>query len=135
MPENAPNEPSDTAGDEWGVPLDPYGGPDEPDPDFAPARNSRFHGNCGTCGGNGSISLLVAEDPWTVEEVTCFACGGLGSAEAEKLCVSCRGERWLEDESGTLTDCPDCGGSGYSVECPYDRPENYYWSDPWTRKE
>jgi hypothetical protein len=63
------------------------------------------------------IPVLLATDPWTVEEVRCFACGGSGEAEAEALCTSCHGER-----------CPDCGGSGYSVDCPYNPPEDYYWS-------
>ena len=106
--------------------IDPYGGPDtdEPDPDFDPAGNSRFHGSCGTCGGRLTITVLLATEPWTVEEVTCFACGGSGGAEDEALCTSCHGAR-----------CPDCGRSGYSVDCPYDPPDAYYWSDPWTPKE
>jgi hypothetical protein len=70
------------------------------------------------------IPVLLATDPWRVEEVGCFACGGSGGAKDEALCTSCRGDG-----------CPDCGDSGYSVECPYDPPEDYYWSDPWTPRD
>lgn len=109
--------------------LDPFGGPDEPDPDFFPAGNARHHGDCGTCGGKHRIPVVDPgdeDDPtnWDEpEEVTCFACGGTGRAADEKLCASCRGEG-----------CADCSETGYSVECPHEPPETYWWSDPWIVK-
>lgn len=98
-----------------------------------PAENSRFHGHCGTCGGNGTIRVVDRgddEDPslWEdPDEVTCFACGGTGRASDEAVCEVCHG-------TDGPWDCKACGGTGLRVESPYDLPENYWWSDPWTTK-
>ena len=110
--------------DDLGELLDPYGGdPDEPDPDFDPAGNSRYHGYCGTCGGDGELLVQEGEDADQADYVTCFACGGSGQSEDEKLCSSCRGEG-----------CPVCGDSGYTVEVPYDPPADYP-TEAWTPKQ
>jgi hypothetical protein len=94
---------------------------EEPDPDFAPEANARYHGYCGTCGGNEQILVPVGDEPDQTEYLTCFACNGSGKAEDEKLCLPCRGDG-----------CPDCGGSGYCVPCLYEAPVGYRWTDPWT---
>lgn len=106
----------------FGESLDPWGGPDAPDPDADPAGHNRYHGYCGTCSG-GELLVQSGDDPEDTTYVTCFACGGSGQAEDEKLCPFCCGYG-----------CAECGESGYSVDCPYDPPLAFYWTDPWTRK-
>lgn len=93
---------------------------DEPDPDDVPWY-ARYRGHCGTCAGNQKLQVLMedAELIW----VTCFACGGTGRAEDEKLCLACKGKR-----------CNGCGRTGLAVDVPYDEPDAYWLSDPWTSK-
>jgi hypothetical protein len=104
--------------------IDPWHQPDpaEPDPDFAPRLNARFHGHCGTCGGNEDIQVVIEPNGDPVWE-TCFGCGGTGLAKDEKLCCLCSGDG-----------CEECGRTGLAVEVPYDEPDAYVWSDPWTWK-
>lgn len=106
----------------FGETIDPLGGdPNEPDPDVDPAGNNRYHGHCGTCNGG---QLYVQHGDKTEWE-TCFACAGSGDAKDEQLCKQCKGNG---------QDCAACDGTGYAVPCPYDPPEAYYWTDPWTVK-
>lgn len=107
----------------FGDSLDPWDGRDEPDPDADPAGHNRYHGYCGTCNG-GELLVQSGDEPEDTTYVTCFACGGTGQAEDEKLCRFCRGYG-----------CPECQGSGYSGDCPYDPPAHYYCTDPWTPRE
>jgi hypothetical protein len=104
--------------------IDPGESPDEdePDPENVP-WNARYHGHCGTCAGNQELQVLMEKDAEPVW-VTCFACGGTGLAEDEKLCPACKGNR-----------CNECGRTGLAVDVPYDEPDAYWLSDPWTSKD
>ena len=57
---------------------------------------------CGSCRGTGRADRNSS--------LTCVACGGLGTVEA--------------DAAGDTVPCPDCGGSGRVVDCP-----GYLWPD------
>jgi hypothetical protein len=95
---------------------------EEPDPDIDPAGNARFWGYCRTCNG-GQVRVETDMVEPEIILVTCWACGGSGRAEDEKLCPVCRGDG-----------CTACTRSGYAVECRYDPPCGYYWTDPLTTK-
>lgn len=99
--------------------IDPYGGPDEPDPDFFAAENARFHGDCGTCGGTGRIwgydeaDDEEGYDPYDESfETECFACRGSGRASNEAVCEVCHG-------TDRPRDCQACGGSGLRLRSPH----------------